>query len=172
MASFYGRLLLLQGLSDANMAFAIHEAAMYHDRLRRVRLKVFSRDDMAMSADKYLEYIRVAWTTANAANGFALSGDEIWEMIVISMLNYQADEYIESVVARLAEPDSQVLDMISTEIRRSGPGPPAHSSSGPATLKLTVPGLSQSDCRSPPKSPAFVMLPKYYPYSAPAALTA
>ncbi|KAI0534240.1 hypothetical protein GGR58DRAFT_520551 [Xylaria digitata] len=156
MANFFGHLPLLQGLSEATMAFAIHEAAMYSSRLKQVRLDVFPRDDMAMSADKYLEYIPIAWTTTNAADGFTLSGDELWEMMVISMLNYQADEYMESVVARLAEPSSQVLGrMIGTEIRNGEPGLVTHSSLHSATFQPTVSSPSQSDCGSPPESSAF-----------------
>ncbi|KAF2967053.1 hypothetical protein GQX73_g6510 [Xylaria multiplex] len=153
MASFFGHLPLLQGLSDAAMTFAIYEAAIFSGRLKQARLDIFPRDDIAMSADKYLEYIPIAWTTTNAANGFALSGDELWEMMVISMLNYQADEYMESAIASLAEPSPQVLGrMIGTEIRNSEPGLTTHSSfhSNP-----TVYSPSQSDCGSPPQSPAF-----------------
>ncbi|KAI1751901.1 hypothetical protein F4782DRAFT_503580 [Xylaria castorea] len=36
----------------------------------------------------------------------------MWEMMVISMLNYQANEYMESVLTRLAEPSSEVLGMM------------------------------------------------------------
>ncbi|KAI1170438.1 Ent-kaurene synthase [Nemania sp. FL0916] len=122
LASFFGRLPLLQNLLEATMTFAIHEAAMYFKRLKQVRLDIFPRDDMAVSTDKYLQYIPVAWTTINATNGFILSGDEMWEMIVLSMLNYQADEYMESVVARLAETSSQDLAaMIKSEVRNGEP---------------------------------------------------
>ncbi|KAI1465654.1 uncharacterized protein F4812DRAFT_466122 [Daldinia caldariorum] len=147
------RLPLLRGLSEATMAFAIYEAAMYFKRLKQVRLDVFPRDDIAMSADKYLEYISVAWTTTNAVNGFALSGDEMWEMMVISMLNYQADEYMESVVTRLAEPSSQVLGVIGAEIRHGEQGLPAHLSlQSAAAFQPTVSG---ADRGTPPGSPAF-----------------
>ncbi|PTB66981.1 Ent-kaurene synthase [Trichoderma citrinoviride] len=122
MAQFFSRLPLLQGLSGASMALAIQEAELYARRLQQVRLDIFLRDDMPMSADKYLAYIPVAWTTINAANGFALSGNEMWEMMVISMLNYQVDEYMESVVAQLDESTSQALAiMIGSEIRHSEP---------------------------------------------------
>lgn len=75
MPKFFGQLSLLQGLSEPTMAFAIYEAAVYANRLKQVRLDVFPRDDMDMSADKYLEYIPIAWTAINAADGFRLSGD-------------------------------------------------------------------------------------------------
>ncbi|KAK6950529.1 hypothetical protein Daesc_008857 [Daldinia eschscholtzii] len=155
MANFYSHLPLLQSLSETTMAFVIHEAVMYFNRLRQVRLNVFPRDVMAVSADDYLEYIPVAWTTINAVNGFALSGDEMWEMIMISMLNYQVDEYMESVVARLDEPSSQLLGMIGTEIRHSKPLLPTNSSPQSVTFQPTVFSTSQSDSGSPPRSLAF-----------------
>ncbi|PHH92132.1 hypothetical protein CDD83_8805 [Cordyceps sp. RAO-2017] len=149
MSIFFGRLPLLRGLSNATMALAVAEAAMYVSRLKHARLDVFPRDNMGMSADKYLEYIPIAWTAINAANGFPLSGHEMWEMMVISMLNYQADEYMESVVASLGEPSLQALgSIIATEIRGGGP---RSASPSPHRSPLTPP---RSDCGSPSRSPA------------------
>ncbi|KAH8158312.1 hypothetical protein CIB48_g9932 [Xylaria polymorpha] len=156
MANFFGRLPLLQGLSEVVMTFAIYEAAKYSNRLKQVRLDIFPRDDMAMSTDKYLEYIPIAWSTTNAANDFTLSSDEMWEMMVISMLNYQADEYMESVVARLAKPSSHALSiMIGTVIRNGGRSLITHSSSHLATILPTVSSPPQCCCDSPPTSPVF-----------------
>ncbi|GAP88722.2 putative ent-kaurene synthase [Rosellinia necatrix] len=161
MTAFFSRLPLLQALSDVAMTFAIHEAAMYSSRLKEVRLDVFPRDDMAMSADEYLAYIPIAWTTTNAAHGSPLSGDEMWAMMVLSMLNYQADEYMESVVARLAAPSSRVLTtMIAAEIRTGeppGPGAtttyPSSSLRHPATFQPTVSSPARPGHGSPPPPP-------------------
>ncbi|KAL7928807.1 Ent-kaurene synthase [Trichoderma chlorosporum] len=157
MAQFFGQLPLLQGLSAAAMALAVHEAAMYSSRLKEVRLDIFLRDEMPMSVDKYLAYIPIAWTTVNAANGFGLSGVEMWEMMVISMLNYQVDEYMESVVSRLDEPTSRVLGtIIAAEVRKNNePGLAAHLSLHSDTFQSTVPSPPPSDCDSPRSSPAF-----------------
>jgi hypothetical protein len=65
-----------------------------------------------MSEDKYLDYIPITWTGVNAAGGFPLSSKTIWDMMVISMLNYQADEYMESVVVHLSEQNLQQLGTI------------------------------------------------------------
>lgn len=131
---------------------------MYASRLKNVRLDVFPRDEMHMSADNYLEYIPIAWTTINAANGFALSGDEMWNMMVISMLNYQADEYMESVVACLSEPSMQVLrTIIGTEIRNRDPRSPTpapFSVRESTTFQLWDLTPQASDCGSPPGFPA------------------
>ncbi|KAL7912258.1 Ent-kaurene synthase [Trichoderma velutinum] len=157
MGQFFSQLPLLQRLSAATVALAIHEAAMYSSRLRQVRLDIFLRDDMPMSADKYLAYIPIAWTTVNAANGFGMSGNEMWEMMVISMLNYQVDEYMESVVARLDESTSQALTtIIATEIRKSSDSEVAtHLSLHSDPFQQTVPSPPSSDCDSPRSSPAF-----------------
>ncbi|KUI67223.1 Copalyl diphosphate synthase [Cytospora mali] len=153
MSKFFGQLPLLQDLSHPMITFAIYEAAMYASRLKQVRLDVFPRDNMDMSADKYLEYIPIAWTTINATNSFKLSGDEMWEMMVISMLNYQADEYMESVVARLSEQSLQILGMIiGTEIRNEGPRSASSSPPHSTTVQPTVPTPPISDCDSPAES--------------------
>ncbi|TFB00207.1 Copalyl diphosphate synthase [Trichoderma ghanense] len=158
MAQFFSRLPLLQDLSEAAMALAVQEAAMYASRLEGVRLDIFLRDDMPMSADKYLAYIPIAWTTINAVNGFALSGDEMWEMMVISMLNYQVDEYMESVVAHLDEPTSQALGtIIGAEIRSSEPNLAIHTSLHSASIQTTVPSPPASDCSSSNDSSSSLM---------------
>ncbi|ETS04533.1 Ent-kaurene synthase [Trichoderma reesei RUT C-30] len=156
MAQFFSRLPLLRGLSAAPMALAVHEAAVYASRLEGVRLDIFLRDDMPMSTDKYLAYIPIAWTTINAANGYALSGDEMWEMMVISMLNYQVDEYMESVVAYLDDENSQALaTIIGAEIRSREPGLAVHSSLHPtSSFDATVPSPPASDCSSSDSSPS------------------
>lgn len=153
MTMFFSNLPLLQNLSQVTMTFAIHEAAMYTSRLRQVRLTVFPRDDMDMSADKYLEYIPIAWTTINAANNFKLSGVEMWEMMVLSMLNYQADEYMESCVAHLIEASTQTLGMIiGAEIGNGGPRYAPYFPPHPAITQPTNLTPPRSDSGSPPRS--------------------
>ncbi|KAJ5663603.1 hypothetical protein N7507_004334 [Penicillium longicatenatum] len=44
---------------------------------------------------KYLEYIPFTWTTCNNAASFGLSTQTIIEMMVISLLNFQADKWFE-----------------------------------------------------------------------------
>ncbi|PWY74297.1 hypothetical protein BO70DRAFT_398626 [Aspergillus heteromorphus CBS 117.55] len=84
---------------------------------------------MDMTGDQYLEYIPIAWSSVNTALGFPLTSRTLWDMMVISMLNYQADENMESVVAsprHLSEPDA-----LSRELQ---PTPPLEDTTPTASL--------------------------------------
>ena len=60
-----------------------------------MRLNIFPRDEM--TKDSYLEYIPFTWLGCNALSK-PVHPTILWEMMLISMLNYQADEYMEAVV--------------------------------------------------------------------------
>ncbi|GKZ36717.1 hypothetical protein AbraIFM66950_007914 [Aspergillus brasiliensis] len=101
MSLFFGHIPVLQNASDDTILLAVIEATFYTRRLKEHRLDIFPRDSMGLTPDKYLDYIPCAWTSVNAVSGYPLSGNILWEMMVISLLNYQVDEYMESVVALL-----------------------------------------------------------------------
>ena len=77
------------------LRFLLIESRLFLPRLRAVRLNIFPREKMA--EDKYLEYIPFTWLGCNALSK-PVHPTILWEMMLISMLNYQADEYMEAVV--------------------------------------------------------------------------
>lgn len=161
MSRFFGTLPLFQNTQGRTMVFAIMEGKLYSEFLKIVRLDIFPRDEIRMTEDKYLNYIPVAWTTVNAAAGFPLSANEMWEMMVLSMLNYQADEYMESVVANL--PDSRLAElkfMISDEcVDGLSVKPPLFQSSDlsqNSPLSLTPPVSEHSSQPSTPSTAGVV----------------
>ncbi|KAJ5722104.1 Ent-kaurene synthase [Penicillium malachiteum] len=101
MSKFFKQLPMFQKASQGMVSLAIAEGHFHSLKLRECRLEVFPRDNMGMTKDNYLDFIPITWTSVNALFDFALSGEVIWDMMLISMLNYQADEYMESVVGRL-----------------------------------------------------------------------
>lgn len=114
MPKFLGQLPIFQDAAPDMLLLAIAEARFYQVKLKIIRLNIFPRDNIGMSKDKYLDFISVCWTTVNATTDFPLSGDIMWQMMVISMLNYQVDEYMESVVGSLPE---SCLSELKCEIR-------------------------------------------------------
>ncbi|KAF2661052.1 Ent-kaurene synthase [Lophiostoma macrostomum CBS 122681] len=62
--------------------------------LEEKRLSIFTRS--GLHAEKYLTTIPVAWTACNIMLGFPLSNNVLIEMLIVSMLNFQVDEFIES----------------------------------------------------------------------------
>ena len=95
---FFSRLPLFQSSQDSKwkLRSSLIEGYLFLPQLKRISRDIFPRDKMA--EDKYLEYIPLTWTTKNNLQATSLSARFLQEMMVISMLNYQADEYMEAVV--------------------------------------------------------------------------
>lgn len=133
---FFKGLPLFQNIQGLAMAFAVLEGNLYSEFLRSVRLDIFPRDEIHMTKDKYLDYIPIAWTGVNAGAGFPLCPKAMSEMMVVSMLNYQADEYMESIVANLSDSDvTEVKSIITDECLDCLDLSPSSINSS-ATLKL------------------------------------
>ncbi|KAL8848314.1 MAG: hypothetical protein Q9221_006668 [Calogaya cf. arnoldii] len=93
----------------ASVNLVLVEAGQVSKRLKRHRDMLFTRDDIPMTADKYVEFIPMIWVACNHKSGHVLSADVVWEMVLLSLLNYQVDEYMESVVGRIEEIDIPML---------------------------------------------------------------
>ncbi|KAL8941934.1 MAG: hypothetical protein Q9216_001962 [Gyalolechia sp. 2 TL-2023] len=93
---FFSKLPLFSLEPEWRLQASLIEGQLFYPQLKRDSLKVFPRKDMAK--DEYLQYIPSTWTTVNNCRGAPLSPKMMWEMMVLSMLNYQADEYMEAVV--------------------------------------------------------------------------
>ena len=85
------------------------ETKLLANRLHVSRESVFPRYAMPMTEDKYLQFIPLIWVACNHLSKHVLSLEVVWEMTVLSMLNYQADELIESLVSRLSEASLRTL---------------------------------------------------------------
>lgn len=95
-SQFFSHLPLFCQEPSWKLHAAVVEGYLFLPHLKRVRLNIFPRKEMA--EDKYLEYIPFTWIASNYRGGGYLSTKLIWDMMIISMLNYQADEYMEAVV--------------------------------------------------------------------------
>lgn len=111
-------LLKKSALHFVGLAFV--EASRLAERLTEMRRIVFPRDDMPMTEDKYLSYIPIIWTICNHVGGGVLSSETLWRMILLSMLNYQVDEYMETIVPRLST--SNLNELISHIRKNCGLG--------------------------------------------------
>ncbi|KAI4193816.1 MAG: hypothetical protein LQ346_003826 [Caloplaca aetnensis] len=85
------------------------EAGLVARRLRKSRDALFSRDDIPMTADKYVDFIPMIWVACNHKSGHILSANIVWEMVLLSLFNFQVDEYMESVVASIPELELPLL---------------------------------------------------------------
>ena len=75
------------------------ESTFFLGRLRRHRLDIFPRKDMAK--DSYLDFIPFTWTACAAMETKKRVGNFVLQdMMTLSMLNYQVDEYMETIISR------------------------------------------------------------------------
>lgn len=94
---------------------ALIEASLVTERLRLCRNDIIDRGAIPMTKEKYLQMIPLIWIICNQVGSFAISPAIIWDMIRVSLLNYQIDELMESVTAKL--PGFKV-DFLSAMIRQ------------------------------------------------------
>ena len=95
---FFSRLPLFAQEPRWRLRASLTEGFLFLPQLKRRSREIFLRTDMA--EDKYLEYIPLTWTTVNNLKQNPLSASDLHEMMVLSMLNYQVDEYMEAVVGK------------------------------------------------------------------------
>lgn len=75
------------------------EASLFVPLLRDRRLSVFSRDEFDASEDKYLEMIPFTWVSCSNRGGSFMATSWLYDMMLVSMLSYQADEFIHKSAA-------------------------------------------------------------------------
>lgn len=50
---------------------------------------------------KYVEYISFTWIATNRQNGYPLSNEILLEMMLIALLDYQLDEFMEAIFMKI-----------------------------------------------------------------------
>ena len=101
MRSMLLSLPLIKQSPSISIDLALIEAEHFSSRLKAARTTIFERDEIPMTKDHYIIFIAMIWTVCNQISGHVISSKMLWEMMLLSLLNYQIDEYMESVVARL-----------------------------------------------------------------------
>ena len=95
----FSNLPLFSKIKDKELILkcALAESSAFGRSLSKAKKSIFPRDRMA--PDKYLEYIPLTWTACRALEpSNNISGAILEEMMIVSMLNYQVDEYMETVI--------------------------------------------------------------------------
>jgi hypothetical protein len=98
MLHLFGMLPLFSSLPGSKKALvaALAESQAFLPFLKSTRLDIFPRSK-DLKKEKYMEIIPFAWTACNALRSTPLPADILMEMMSISMLNFQADEYFELI---------------------------------------------------------------------------
>lgn len=80
---------------------ALLEASLWSRYLHESKHAVFPPIAGQKGQDKYIGLIPLTFTACNQAGNHALSADAVWDMIYISLLVYQVDEYMESIITQM-----------------------------------------------------------------------
>lgn len=91
------------------------ESSLFVPLLRAQRLKVYARDEIPVTEDKYLYIIPFTWVGCNNRRGTFVSTSFLYEMMLLSLLGYQTDEFFEAVVAP-AFPETENLHKLIENI--------------------------------------------------------
>jgi len=95
---FYSRLPMFEDVDSWKIKAWLIEGYLFLPDLERMRLGVFSRG--GMDEDKYFEYLPFSWTGPNGLENINCGAQTMFDMMIISMVNYQVDEFFDGVVAR------------------------------------------------------------------------
>lgn len=95
----YVRLLkktpLFESTPEWQVRASMLEASLFQPLLRDRRLNIFPRKDMA--PDRYFDLIPLTWISCNNRTKVFASNRFIFDMMIISFLDFQADEFMEAV---------------------------------------------------------------------------
>jgi len=95
---FFSRLPLFATEPLWRLRASIVEGFMFAPMLNRARVELDIFPPQVAEAGKYLEYIPFTWTTCNNATDFGMSPQSMSDMMIISMLNFQVDKWLEEIM--------------------------------------------------------------------------
>jgi len=111
---------LFSSVPDSQLLASLVESSLFIPLLRARRLDVFARDDnRSVSKDHYLNLIPMTWIGCNNLSEVYVPTNFVFDMMVISLLGYQTDEFFEAVAtpAFSDNPDSlnsMINDIVSS----------------------------------------------------------
>jgi hypothetical protein len=99
MKNFFAKLPAFENLASWRLELWLLQAYWFVLSITDARLDIFPRKNI--DEDRYLQYIPFTWiSSGNARGDRSLNLDIQWNMMLISMLIYQADEFMEAVVGQ------------------------------------------------------------------------
>jgi hypothetical protein len=96
---FYQNLLTVGALPAWRIRISLMEGCLFGPLVSKVRFEVFPPRSLGDKEETYWDNIRFTWCCVNSINLTFASADFIVNWMTISYINYQADEYMEAVVA-------------------------------------------------------------------------
>ena len=120
-SKFYFRCPMFKGYPAWRMRAWLIEGYLFIPDLARVCLDVF--DKAEMKGDGYIEHLSFSWVGPNGMEETYASPQTIFDMIVISMVNYQMDEFFNVTMQKYGTPVlSSLRSIIKSIFAKSNPG--------------------------------------------------
>jgi hypothetical protein len=94
---------LFDGVSEWQLQASSIESSLFSPMCRARRLEIFPRQDM--EEDKYFDMIPLWWTACNNYSKSFTSTNYLYEMMVVSFVHYQVDEFMEAVAGKYFQLD-------------------------------------------------------------------
>jgi hypothetical protein len=95
---FYTKLPMFAGIDTWKIKAWLIEGYLFLPDLEKMNFTVFDRE--GKERDKYFEYLPFSWTGPNGLENVHAGAQTLFDMMLISMVNYQVDEFFENIVAR------------------------------------------------------------------------
>jgi hypothetical protein len=96
--NFYAKLPMFARVEPWILKAWVIEGYLFLPDLAKRRLEVFSR--RGMDEEKYLEYIPFSWIAASGLENTQASAQMLFDMMMISMVNFQVDEFFDGVISK------------------------------------------------------------------------
>ena len=97
-AKFYSKLPMFKGVETWKIKAWLIEGYLFLPDLEKARLGVFDRS--GLEEEKYFEYLPFSWTGPNGLENINAGAQTLFDMMMVSMINYQVDEFFDAVVAQ------------------------------------------------------------------------
>ncbi|KAH7203499.1 terpene synthase family, metal binding domain-containing protein [Fusarium oxysporum] len=88
---------LFSPLDEWELRSSIIESSFFVPLLQAQRVDIYPRDSVKIEEDKYLSIIPFTWIGCNNRNRTFASNRWLYDMMYLSLLGYQTDEYMEAV---------------------------------------------------------------------------
>ncbi|CZR49855.1 gibberellin cluster-kaurensynthase [Fusarium proliferatum ET1] len=122
-------------LEEWELRASIIESSFFVPLLQAQRVEIYPRDKIKIDEDKYLSIIPFTWIGCNNRSRTFASNRWLYDMMYLSLLGYQTDEYMEAVAGPVFGDDSlfhQTIDKIidNTNVNSTGTNGTARHGNG------------------------------------------
>lgn len=102
-------------MPDWKLWASLTESALFLPLLRTRRLEVFPRDKLRVSKDAYFNMLPFLWVGCTHRLGIHVPTTFIFDMLFMTLINIQVDEFMEDIATRTFEHDTSTLHRLIDE---------------------------------------------------------